>query len=111
MIGVNLMLTRPKLLFLYLLIPLLLLAGFNYWNSVRATSAAVSAELQRDLAGFNIAVANALQEQENSAMSLALSPQMQDYGTSASMSEGIPPEPSVATAAAKESPSNDVPES
>ncbi len=105
------MLTRPKLLFLYLLIPLLLLAGFNYWNSVRVTSAAVSNELQRDLAGFNIAVANAVQEQENSAMSLALSPQFQDYGTSTSMLEGVPPEPSVTTAAAQESPSNDVPDS
>src|SRR5215510_10167479 len=110
MIGVNLMLTRPKLLFLYLLIPLLLLAGFNYWNSVSATSAAVSTELQRDLAGFNIAVANAVQEQENSAMSFALSPQIQDYGTSPSMEEGASFEPSVATATARESASTEVPE-
>src|SRR5262249_55882519 len=74
-----------------------------YWNSVRATSAAVSTELQRDLAGFNIAVANAVQEQENSAMSLALSPQVQDYGTSASMLEAAAPDPSLASAATQES--------
>jgi signal transduction histidine kinase len=104
------MLTRPKLFFLYLLIPLLLLGGFNYWNSVRATKSAVSTELQRDLAGFNVAVANAVQDQENSAMSLALSPQVQDFGTSAGMLEGTEPEPPVSKTAAQESPAGEVPD-
>jgi signal transduction histidine kinase len=72
--------TRPKPLLTYFVlcaIPLLLLAGLNYWNGVRAVDATLSVAVQDDLNSFNVGVDDVIAEQERAIMGLALSPDVQ----------------------------------
>jgi signal transduction histidine kinase len=53
-------------------IPLLLLAGLNYWNGIRAVGSALSAAAQDDLNSFNVAVSQVVDDQEKAILGLAL---------------------------------------
>ena len=58
---------RPKPFLTYFIlcaIPLLLLAGLNYWNGVRAVNSTLSAIVQEDLHSFDVAVNEVLEERE-----------------------------------------------
>ena len=72
--------TRPKPFLTYFLlcaIPLLLLAGLNYWNGIRAVDSTLAASAQDDLNSFNVAVNELLGNQERAIMSLAINPDVQ----------------------------------
>lgn len=87
------MLIRPKLFLTCLalsLIPLFLLNGFNYWNSVRATQTTVRRDLERELADFADALNHRLEEQENDLVALALSEALQDFAVTRAKQEHTP---------------------
>ena len=69
--------TRPKSFLTYFAlcaIPLLLLAGLNYWNGIQTVDSAVSAAVQDDFNSFSVAVDEVIGEQEKAIMGLALNP-------------------------------------
>ena len=72
--------TRPKSFLTYFVlcaIPLLLLAGLNYWNGLRAVDSSLGAAVQDDLNSFNAAVSEVVSEQERAIMRLALNSDVQ----------------------------------
>jgi signal transduction histidine kinase len=72
--------TRPKSFLTYFLlcaIPLLLLAGINYWNGLRTVDSTLSAVVQNDLNSLNVAVDEVLRESERHMRRLALTPNVQ----------------------------------
>src|SRR5829696_396175 len=76
--------TRPKAFLTYCIlcaIPLLLLAGLNYWNGVRAVDSAVSAAVQDDFNSFSVAVDEGIGEQERAILRLALNSDVQQLVT------------------------------
>ena len=76
--------TRPRSFLTYFIlcaIPLLLLAGLNYWNGVRTVDSAVSAAVQDDLNSFSVAVDEVIGEQERAIMRLALNSEVQQLVT------------------------------
>ena len=69
--------TRPKPFLTYFIlcaIPLLLLAGINYWRSVKAIESNISSIVQGDLNSINVTVDEILRDKERSVLRLALSP-------------------------------------
>src|SRR6185295_10046131 len=69
--------TRPKpflTYFAWCAIPLLLIAGLNYWNSIRNINSTISSVVQGDLNSFNVTVDEILRDKEHSMLRLALSP-------------------------------------
>ena len=71
---------RPKPFLTYFIlcaIPLLLLAGLNYWNGIRTVDSTISAIAQDDLNSFNVAVDEIIRERKNAILSLALTPGIQ----------------------------------
>jgi len=69
--------TRPKPFLTYFIlcaIPLLLLAGLNYWRSIRAVESSFNSIVQGDLNSFNVTVDEILRDKERSVLRLALSP-------------------------------------
>ena len=69
--------TRPKPFLTYFIlcaIPLLLLAGLNYWRSIKAIESNISSIVQGDLNSFNVTVDEILRDKERSVLRLALSP-------------------------------------
>src|SRR5687768_1344654 len=69
--------TRPKPFLTYFVlcaIPLLLLAGLNYWNGIQTVNSAVSATVQDDFNSFSVAANDVLGERERVIMGLALNP-------------------------------------
>ena len=69
--------TRPKPFLTYFIlcaIPLLLLAGLNYWRSIRAVKSNISSIVQGDLNSVNVSVDEILRDKERSVLRLALSP-------------------------------------
>jgi len=58
--------------FILCAIPLLLLAGLNYWNGVRAVSSTVSTFVQNDLNSFNVAVDEVLEERKREILGFAI---------------------------------------
>ncbi len=69
---------RPFLTYFVLCaIPLLLLAGLNYWNGLRTVDSTIGAIVQNDLNSFNVAVDEVVREQENALLRLAMSPGVQ----------------------------------
>jgi len=76
--------TRPKPFFTYFIlcaIPLLLLAGLNYWNGVRTVDSTVSAIAQNDLNAFNVAVDEELQERQTAILQFAMAPTARQMAT------------------------------
>lgn len=72
--------TRPKSFLTYFVlcaIPLLLLAGLNYWNGLRSVNATLDTAVQDDLNSFNAAVSEIVDEQERAIMRLALNSDVQ----------------------------------
>ena len=72
--------TRPKSFLTYFIlcaIPLLLLAGINYWNGLRTVDSTLSAVVQNDLNSLNVAVDEVLRESERHMRRLALTPNVQ----------------------------------
>jgi signal transduction histidine kinase len=58
-------------------VPLLLLAGLNYWNGTRSVSTTVNTIVQDDLRSFNTAVDDLLTQQGNAILRLAVNPEVQ----------------------------------
>src|SRR5262245_4045188 len=72
---------RPKPFLTYFIlcaIPLLLLAGLNYWNGIRTLNSSLSAILQNDLDSFNGAVDEVLEERGRDILRFAIDPVVQD---------------------------------
>ncbi len=72
--------TRPKPFLTYFIlcaIPLLLLAGLNYWRGIRTVDSTISSIAQGDLNSFNVAIDELIREQERALLSLAMSPDVQ----------------------------------
>src|ERR1051325_4308164 len=70
--------TRPKPFLSYFIlcaIPLLLLAGLNYWNGIRTVDSTISTIVQNDLNAFNVAVEQELQERQSALLQLAMAPE------------------------------------
>jgi hypothetical protein len=68
---------RPKSFLTYFLlcaIPLLLLAGLNYWNGTRTVDSTVSTIAQNDLNAFSAGVDELLDEHQKSILQLAIAP-------------------------------------
>lgn len=66
--------TRPKSFltyFIFCAIPLLLLAGLNYWNGIRAVDSAIRSIVQSDLNSLNVTVDELIGDQERAFLSLA----------------------------------------
>ena len=66
---------KPKPFLTYFIlcaIPLLLLAGFNYWNGIRTVNSTFSSIVQSDLNAFNTAVDEELGERESAILQLAI---------------------------------------
>ena len=72
--------TRPKSFLTYFLlcaIPLLLLAGINYWNGLRTVDATLGTVVQNDLNSLNVGVDALLRDSERYMRRLALAPNVQ----------------------------------
>jgi len=72
--------TRPKSFltcFLLCALPLLLLAGLNYWNGIRAVDSTLGAAVQDDLNLFNAGVDDVIAEQERTLLRLAINSDVQ----------------------------------
>jgi signal transduction histidine kinase len=72
--------TRRKSFLTYVIpcaIPLLLLAGLNYWNGLRSVDSAVSAIVQSDLQSFNFAVDDELRERKGDFLRLSMMKEVQ----------------------------------
>ena len=72
--------TRRKSFLTYFIlcaIPLLLLAGVNYWNGLRTVDSTLSPVVQNDLNSFNVGVDEVLNENERYMRRLALTPNVQ----------------------------------
>src|SRR5215217_6566447 len=71
---------RPRPFLTYFVvcaIPLLLLAGLNYWNGLRTVDSTIGAVVQNDLNSFNVAVDHVIHEQESAILRLAMTPDVQ----------------------------------
>ena len=66
---------RPRTFLTYFIlcaVPLLLLAGFSYWNGVRTVDSTFSSIVQSDLNAFNTALDEELRERESAILQLAI---------------------------------------
>lgn len=71
---------RPKSFLTYFIlcaIPLLLLAGLNYWNGIRTADYTLSTIVQNDLNAFNVAVDEELNERKNAILQFAITENVQ----------------------------------
>ena len=59
-------------------IPLLLLAGLNYWNGLRSVDSTTGAIVQNDLNAFNVAVDAELRERKSDILRLSMNPEVQE---------------------------------
>ena len=69
--------TRPKPFLTYFIlcaIPLLLIAGLNYWNSIRSVESNIGSIVQGDLNSVTVTVDEILRDKEHSILRLAFSP-------------------------------------
>jgi signal transduction histidine kinase len=85
--------TRPKPFLTYFIlcaIPLLLLAGLNYWNGVRTVDSVMNATVQNDLNSFIAGVDEILNENKRAILQLAMSPNAQGLFVRKDADEDIP---------------------
>src|SRR6185369_15370956 len=76
--------TRPKPFLTYFVlcaIPLLLLAGLNYWNGMRAVDYTLNTIVQDDLHSFTLSVDKLLDEEASVLLKLATVPEVQRAAT------------------------------
>jgi signal transduction histidine kinase len=76
--------TRPKPFLTYFVlcaIPLLLLAGLNYWNGMRAVDYSLNTIVQDDLHSFTLSVDKLLDEEASVLLKLATVPEVQRAAT------------------------------
>ena len=69
--------TRPKPFLTYFIlcaIPLLLLAGLDYWHAIRTAKSNIGSIVQGDLNAVNVTVDEIVRDKERSVLKLALSP-------------------------------------
>ena len=69
--------TRPKpflTYFIFCAIPLLLIAGLNYWHTLGTVKSNIGSMVQGDLNALNVTVDEILRDKEHSVLRLALSP-------------------------------------
>src|SRR5262249_24114600 len=59
-------------------IPLLLLAGLNYWNGLRSVDSTTGAIVQNDLNAFNVAIDTELRERKADFLRLSMMRDVQD---------------------------------
>jgi signal transduction histidine kinase len=57
-------------------IPLLLLAGLNYWNGLRSVDSTTGAVVQNDLNSFNVAIDAELRERKSDFLRLSMMPEL-----------------------------------
>ncbi|HKY45545.1 MAG TPA: ATP-binding protein [Pyrinomonadaceae bacterium] len=72
--------TRPKPFLTYFIlcaIPLLLLAGLNYWHRIGTLKSNIGSIVQSDLNSVNVSVDEILRDKERSVLRLAFSPNVQ----------------------------------
>jgi len=72
---------RPKPFLTYFVLcalPLLLLAGLNYWNGVRTVNSMLSTVVQSDLMSFNVAVDELLDDREHDIRSFTVESPVQN---------------------------------
>src|SRR5215207_4221877 len=71
---------RKPLLYYFVLcaIPLLLLAGLNYWNGLRSVESTVGTIVQNDLNAFNVAVDQELRDRKSDFLRLSMMRDMRD---------------------------------
>src|SRR5690242_12044121 len=72
---------RPKPFLAYFIlcaIPLLLLAGLNYWNGVHTVKSTLNTITQNDLMSFNVAVDEVLEERKREILGFAIKGAVQD---------------------------------
>ena len=72
--------TRPKPFLTYFIlcaIPLLLLAGLNYWRGIKTVDSSISSIAQSDLNSFNVAIDELIRGQERALLALAMAPEVQ----------------------------------
>jgi signal transduction histidine kinase len=73
---------RPFLTYFILCaIPLLLLAGLNYWNGLRSVDANIGSVVQNDLIAFSTSVDELLNENQKQILQLAIAPGIQGVVT------------------------------
>jgi len=87
--------TRPKSFLTYFLlcaIPLLLLAGLNYWNALRTVDSTLRAVVQNDLNSLNVGVDEVLRESERYMRRLALTPNVQGASGNNTDQNSAPPD-------------------
>ncbi|HEX7330576.1 MAG TPA: ATP-binding protein [Pyrinomonadaceae bacterium] len=69
--------TRPKPFLTYFVlcaIPLLLLAGLNYWNGIKSVDSTISTIVQNDLNAFNVAIDEELEQRKRAILQVAMAP-------------------------------------
>ena len=69
--------SRPKPFLTYFILcalPLLLLAGLNYWNGLRTVTSTTSAIVNDDLRSFNASVDEEIRQRENALLRLSTTP-------------------------------------
>ena len=74
--------SRPKPFLTYFIlcaVPLLVLAGLNYWTNMRTVRATVGAIVQNDLNSFTVGVDESLNERRTEILRLAISPAVQNF--------------------------------
>ena len=89
--------TRRKPFLTYFIlcaIPLLLLAGLNYWNGLRIVDSSVGAVVQNDLNAFNVAIDEELRERKSDFLKLGMMEELQyladkELARSAAMPQGL----------------------
>jgi signal transduction histidine kinase len=83
---------RPKPFlsyFLFCAIPLLLLAGLNYWNGIRTVDSTLGAVVQSDLNSLNAAVDEELRERKSDILRLAMTEDVQRLVTAKNESANL----------------------
>jgi signal transduction histidine kinase len=84
---------RPKSFLTYFAFcatPLLLLAAFNYWNTIGTVNSTISSFAQSDLNTFNVNVDEILRDKERSILRLALTPNVRRVVTNQTDADLIP---------------------
>jgi signal transduction histidine kinase len=84
--------SRPKPFLTYFVlcaIPLLLLAGINYWYSLRTVDSTISASVQGDLNSLNVTIDELIREQERAILRLAVAPDLRQILAEQDEADGI----------------------
>jgi signal transduction histidine kinase len=84
--------TRRKPFLTYFIlcaIPLLLLAGLNYWNGLRSVDSAIGTVVQNDLNSFNVAIDEELRERKSDFLRLSMMDSLQYIADEETAAESV----------------------